>query len=83
MKKQIHLAFDLSWTSVETQWRNPGSWVDKHHPNIGMFEEVARTAERGGIDVIFLRGFHWNSKHLGLSQSTTRCATVSLGRAWI
>ena len=53
MKKQIHLAFDLSWTSVETQWRNPGSWVDKHHPNIGMFEEVARTAERGGIDMIF------------------------------
>jgi FMN-dependent oxidoreductase (nitrilotriacetate monooxygenase family) len=53
MKKQIHLAFDLSWTSVETQWRNPGSWVDRHHPNIGMFEEVARTAERGGIDMIF------------------------------
>jgi FMN-dependent oxidoreductase (nitrilotriacetate monooxygenase family) len=53
MKKRIHLAFDLSWTQVETQWRNPGTWVDRHHPNIGMFEEVARTAERGGIDMIF------------------------------
>jgi FMN-dependent oxidoreductase (nitrilotriacetate monooxygenase family) len=53
MKKRIHLAFDLSWTQVETQWRIPGSWVGKHHPNIGMFEEVARTAERGGIDMIF------------------------------
>jgi FMN-dependent oxidoreductase (nitrilotriacetate monooxygenase family) len=53
MKKRIHLAIDLSWTQVETQWRTPGSWVDKHHPNIGMFEEVARTAERGGIDMIF------------------------------
>src|SRR5580700_2310744 len=53
MKKRIHLAFDLSWTQVETQWRIPGSWVDRHHPNIGMFEEVARTAERGGFDMIF------------------------------
>jgi FMN-dependent oxidoreductase (nitrilotriacetate monooxygenase family) len=53
MKKQIHLALDLSWTNVETQWRLPGSWVDKHHPNIGMFEEVARVAERGGLDMIF------------------------------
>ena len=53
MKKKIHLAFDLSWTTVETHWRLPGSWVDRHHPNIGMFEEVARTAERGGFDMIF------------------------------
>jgi FMN-dependent oxidoreductase (nitrilotriacetate monooxygenase family) len=53
MKKPIHLAFDLSWTNVETHWRLPGSWVDRHHPNIGMFEEVARVAERGGFDMIF------------------------------
>lgn len=53
MKKHIHLAFDLSWTHVEAQWRIPGSWVDRHHPNIGMFEEVSRTAERGGFDLIF------------------------------
>ncbi|MEO7405111.1 MAG: NtaA/DmoA family FMN-dependent monooxygenase, partial [Burkholderiales bacterium] len=53
MKKRIHLAFDFSWTQVETQWRIPGSWVDRHHPNIGMFEEISRTAERGGFDMIF------------------------------
>jgi FMN-dependent oxidoreductase (nitrilotriacetate monooxygenase family) len=53
MKKKIHLAFDFSWTTVETQWRLPGSWVDIHHPNIGMFEEVARLAERGGFDMVF------------------------------
>jgi FMN-dependent oxidoreductase (nitrilotriacetate monooxygenase family) len=53
MKKPIHLAFDLSWTNVETHWRQSGSWVDRHHPNIGMFEEVARIAERGGFDMIF------------------------------
>ena len=53
MKKRIHLAFDFSWTLVETWWRQAGSWVDRHHPNIGMFEEVARNAERGGMDFIF------------------------------
>ena len=53
MKKRIHLAFDFSWTLVETWWRQAGSWVDIHHPNIGMFEEVARNAERGGMDFIF------------------------------
>ena len=54
MKKKIHLAFDLSWTNVETQWRLPGCWVDQYPaPNIGMFEEVARVAERGGFDMIF------------------------------
>ena len=53
MKKKIHLAFDLSWTTVETHWRLPGSWVDRHHPNIGMFQELARTAERGGFDMLF------------------------------
>jgi FMN-dependent oxidoreductase (nitrilotriacetate monooxygenase family) len=53
MKRTIHLAFDMSWTNVETQWRLPGSWVDQHHPNIGMFEEAARVAERGGLDMIF------------------------------
>jgi len=25
MNKKIHLAFDLSWTAVETHWRLPGS----------------------------------------------------------
>jgi FMN-dependent oxidoreductase (nitrilotriacetate monooxygenase family) len=53
MKKKIHLAFDFSWTTVETHWRLPGSWVDAHHPNIGMFEEVARVAERAGFDMVF------------------------------
>src|ERR1700704_5319661 len=53
MKKRIQLAFDVSWTLVRDAWAVPGSWVDRHHPNIGMFEEVARVAERGGLDMIF------------------------------
>ena len=53
MTKPIHLAFDLSWTQVETQWRNPESWVGRNHPDVGMFEEMARLGERGGLDMIF------------------------------
>ncbi|HEY0439477.1 MAG TPA: NtaA/DmoA family FMN-dependent monooxygenase [Xanthobacteraceae bacterium] len=54
MKKRIQLAFDISWTAVEAYWRLQGSWMDRHYPNIGLFEEVARVAERGGLDLIFL-----------------------------
>lgn len=51
--KKIHLAFDLSWTNVETQWRRPDSLFGADYPSVGVFEEMARLAERGGIDMIF------------------------------
>lgn len=53
MKPRIHLALDPSWTHVETQWRIPGSRVGPHYPDIGLFEDMARLAERGGFDMIF------------------------------
>src|SRR5580704_13429792 len=53
MPKQIHLALDVSWTQVETAWRAPGSWVGRHYPDIGLFEDIARIAERGLFDMIF------------------------------
>ncbi len=53
MPQQMHLAFDISWTQLETFWRLPGSWVGRGYPDIGLFEEVARTAERGLFDLIF------------------------------
>jgi FMN-dependent oxidoreductase (nitrilotriacetate monooxygenase family) len=52
-KRKMHLAFDLSWTQLETQWRDQGSWVDRHYPDVGLFEDVARLAERGLFDMIF------------------------------
>ena len=51
--RQMHLAIDFSWTQVETAWRVPGSWVGRHYPDIGLFEDVARIAERGLFDLIF------------------------------
>ncbi len=53
MANRIHLAIDLSWTQVETAWREPGSRVGWDYPDIGMFEDVARIAERGLFDLIF------------------------------
>jgi FMN-dependent oxidoreductase (nitrilotriacetate monooxygenase family) len=53
VKKQMHLAIDMSWTQVETAWRRPGSWVGRHYPDVGLFEDAARIAERGLFDMIF------------------------------
>ncbi|MEJ0068975.1 MAG: NtaA/DmoA family FMN-dependent monooxygenase [Pseudomonadota bacterium] len=53
MKPRIHLAFDFSWTQVESAWRQPTSWVNRHYPDVGLFEDLARIAERGLFDLIF------------------------------
>jgi len=53
MPKQMHLALDVSWTQVESAWRIPGSWVGRHYPDVGLFEDIARIAERGLFDMIF------------------------------
>lgn len=52
-KAPIRFAIDMSWTQVETVWRDPGSRVDRHYPDVGLFEDAARVAERGLIDLIF------------------------------
>jgi alkanesulfonate monooxygenase SsuD/methylene tetrahydromethanopterin reductase-like flavin-dependent oxidoreductase (luciferase family) len=49
----MHLALDVSWTQVESAWRIPGSWVGSHYPDVGLFEDIARIAERGLFDMIF------------------------------
>src|SRR5882757_5197433 len=53
MKAQMHLAIDVSWTQVETTWREAGARVGRHYPDIGLFEDIARVAERGLLDLIF------------------------------
>lgn len=49
----MHLALDLSFTHTEGRWARPGSWVGRDFPDVRMFMELARTAERGGIDMLF------------------------------
>ena len=53
MKPKIHLAFDLSFTHTDGRWRAPGSWVHRNYPDVSMYEDLARIAERGCIDMLF------------------------------
>jgi len=53
MPKQMHLTLDVSWTQVESAWRMTGSWVGRHYPDVGLFEDIARIAEGGLFDMIF------------------------------
>src|SRR6202011_1241377 len=76
MPKQMHLALDVSWTQVETAWQMPGSWVGRHYPDIGLFEDIARIAERGLFDMIFF-GDGSGVPNTGKAASTRRC-----GVAW-
>ncbi len=53
MTTKMHLGFDLSKTHLEGRWRSPGSWMDYTYPDPGQFEEVAKIAERGCMDLLF------------------------------
>jgi FMN-dependent oxidoreductase (nitrilotriacetate monooxygenase family) len=53
MPKRMHLAFDLSYIHMEGRWRMPGAWRGARYPDVAMFEEIARIAERGRLDMLF------------------------------
>jgi FMN-dependent oxidoreductase (nitrilotriacetate monooxygenase family) len=53
VQKLIHLAFDLSFIHMEGRWRLPGSWPGRTFPDVEMYEEIARIAERGCLDMLF------------------------------
>jgi FMN-dependent oxidoreductase (nitrilotriacetate monooxygenase family) len=48
----MHLAFDLSYCHMEGRWRMPGAWPGRY-PDVALFEEIARIAERGLLDMLF------------------------------
>jgi FMN-dependent oxidoreductase (nitrilotriacetate monooxygenase family) len=52
MPKRMHLAFDLSYIHMEGRWRMPGAWPGRY-PDVALFEEIARIAERGLLDMLF------------------------------
>ena len=53
MKTKMHLAFDLSFTHTDGRWRTAGSWAHRTYPDLSMYEDLARIAERGCIDMLF------------------------------
>jgi FMN-dependent oxidoreductase (nitrilotriacetate monooxygenase family) len=53
MKKRMHLAFDYSYIHMDGRWRMPGAWPGMTYPDVAMFEDMARLAERGKFDMLF------------------------------
>jgi FMN-dependent oxidoreductase (nitrilotriacetate monooxygenase family) len=53
MTVKMHLAFDLSYIHMDGRWRMPGSRSGDDYPSVGFYEEVARIAERGLLDMLF------------------------------
>ena len=53
MPQLMHLGFDFSYSHMVGRWRVPGAWPGRTVPDIEMFEEMARIAERGLLDIVF------------------------------
>ena len=49
----MHLGFDFSYSHMGGRWRLPGAWENHIFPDVEMFEQVARIAERGCLDMLF------------------------------
>ena len=52
-KQRMHLGFDFSYCHMGGRWRMPGAWPGRIFPDVTMYEDVARLAERGCLDMIF------------------------------
>jgi FMN-dependent oxidoreductase (nitrilotriacetate monooxygenase family) len=49
----MHIAYDLSFTHTEGRWAREGSWIGRDFPDVRMYMELAQTAERAGVDMLF------------------------------
>jgi hypothetical protein len=49
----MHIAYDLSFTPTEGRWARDGSWIGLDFPDVRMYLELAQTAERAGVDLLF------------------------------
>ena len=45
-KPLMHLGFDFSYSHMAGRWMMPGAWPGHTFPDIEMYEEMARIAER-------------------------------------
>src|SRR3984957_2357316 len=53
MQLRMHLGFDLSYIHMDGRYLLPGSRVGPGFPDVAMYEEIARIAERGCLDMLF------------------------------
>lgn len=49
----MHIALDLSFGHTEGRWAMPGSWIGRDFPDVGSYMDLARAADRGGVDLLF------------------------------
>lgn len=53
MRRKMHLAFNLSTTHNNGRWNLPGAWDDRTFPDVTLYEDAARLAERACLDMLF------------------------------
>jgi alkanesulfonate monooxygenase SsuD/methylene tetrahydromethanopterin reductase-like flavin-dependent oxidoreductase (luciferase family) len=80
MAKKMHLAFDVSYIAMDGRWRMSGSWVGRTFPDVGMYEDIARIAERGLFDMVF-SGDGTGIPARGVAREMRRSSGASVGRA--
>jgi FMN-dependent oxidoreductase (nitrilotriacetate monooxygenase family) len=49
----MHLGFDFSYAHMGGRWRMPGAMRGRRFPDVELYEDVARLAERGCLDMLF------------------------------
>ncbi|MGB6535857.1 MAG: NtaA/DmoA family FMN-dependent monooxygenase [Xanthobacteraceae bacterium] len=77
--ESIHLAADLSFLHTDYLWRMPGSWIG--YPYYGtseFYEDIARLAARGVMDMLFFGDTGGTSEDFGGSHD----AVVRYGAKW-
>jgi FMN-dependent oxidoreductase (nitrilotriacetate monooxygenase family) len=77
--QSIHLAADLSFLHTDYLWRLPGSWVGyPYYATSEFYEDIARIAERGVMDMLFFGDTGGTPEDYGGSHE----AVVRYGAKW-
>jgi FMN-dependent oxidoreductase (nitrilotriacetate monooxygenase family) len=75
----MHLAADLSFLHTDYLWRMPGSWVGyDYYSTSDFYEEIARIAQRGCMDMLFFGDTGGTPEDFGGSHE----APVRYGAKW-
>ncbi|MET0239147.1 MAG: NtaA/DmoA family FMN-dependent monooxygenase [Sphingobium sp.] len=53
ISRNLHLASDISFVHSTHAWRVPGGWVNYPYYNAELYEDLARIASRGVMDLLF------------------------------
>jgi FMN-dependent oxidoreductase (nitrilotriacetate monooxygenase family) len=78
-RETIHLAADISFIHTDYLWRMPGSWVGyPYYSTSDFYEDIARIAERGKMDMLFFGDNGGTSEDYGGNHE----AVVRYGAKW-